>query len=81
MQTEAVALQLPRIESADDRGVKESQMLSAPLPIVEIDPVATPVAVVIWLHGPGADGRVPGEMAFQAATGSSKRPRQCLFQR
>ena len=31
-------------------------MLSAPLPTVEIDPPADPVAVVIWLHGLGADG-------------------------
>lgn len=31
-------------------------MLSAPLPTVEINPPATPVAVVIWLHGLGADG-------------------------
>ncbi|MFT5482446.1 MAG: phospholipase/carboxylesterase [Halieaceae bacterium] len=31
-------------------------MLSAQLPTVEIDPDVTPVAVVIWLHGLGADG-------------------------
>lgn len=31
-------------------------MLKAPLPTVEIDPPGTPVAVVIWLHGLGADG-------------------------
>jgi phospholipase/carboxylesterase len=31
-------------------------MLSSPLPVVEIDPPAAPVAVVIWLHGLGADG-------------------------
>lgn len=31
-------------------------MLAAPLPTVEINPPATPVAVVIWLHGLGADG-------------------------
>lgn len=31
-------------------------MLSAPLPTVEISPEAAPVAVVIWLHGLGADG-------------------------
>ena len=31
-------------------------MLAAPLPTVEINPSAAPVAVVIWLHGLGADG-------------------------
>jgi len=31
-------------------------MLSFPLPVVEIDPPVAPVAVVIWLHGLGADG-------------------------
>ena len=31
-------------------------MLATPLPIVEIDPQQTPSAVVIWLHGLGADG-------------------------
>jgi len=31
-------------------------MLSAPLPTVEINPQEPPVAVVIWLHGLGADG-------------------------
>jgi phospholipase/carboxylesterase len=31
-------------------------MLAAPLPTVEINPTASPVAVVIWLHGLGADG-------------------------
>lgn len=31
-------------------------MLVAPLPTVEIDPPKDPVAVVIWLHGLGADG-------------------------
>jgi phospholipase/carboxylesterase len=31
-------------------------MLSIPLPTVEINPVVAPVAVVIWLHGLGADG-------------------------
>jgi phospholipase/carboxylesterase len=31
-------------------------MLAAPLPAVEINPQKTPVAVVIWLHGLGADG-------------------------
>jgi phospholipase/carboxylesterase len=31
-------------------------MLSFPLSTVEIDPVIAPVAVVIWLHGLGADG-------------------------
>ena len=31
-------------------------MLSTPLPTVEINPPAAPVAVVIWLHGLGADG-------------------------
>lgn len=31
-------------------------MLSAPLPLVELDPTVPPVAVVIWLHGLGADG-------------------------
>lgn len=31
-------------------------MLSAPLPTVEINPPPPPVAVVVWLHGLGADG-------------------------
>lgn len=31
-------------------------MLAVPLPVVEIDPPGAPVAVVIWLHGLGADG-------------------------
>jgi phospholipase/carboxylesterase len=31
-------------------------MLAAPLPRVEINPPAAPVAAVIWLHGLGADG-------------------------
>lgn len=31
-------------------------MLAAPLPTVEINPPSDPVAVVIWLHGLGADG-------------------------
>jgi phospholipase/carboxylesterase len=31
-------------------------MLAAPLPTVEINPDKDPVAVVIWLHGLGADG-------------------------
>jgi phospholipase/carboxylesterase len=31
-------------------------MLSSPLPTVEINPATSPVAVVIWLHGLGADG-------------------------
>ena len=31
-------------------------MFAAPLPTVEINPSTTPVAVVIWLHGLGADG-------------------------
>jgi phospholipase/carboxylesterase len=31
-------------------------MLAAPLPTVEINPERDPVAVVIWLHGLGADG-------------------------
>ena len=31
-------------------------MLAAPLPTVEINPPDTPRAVVIWLHGLGADG-------------------------
>jgi phospholipase/carboxylesterase len=31
-------------------------MLSVPLPTVEINPEIAPVAVVIWLHGLGADG-------------------------
>lgn len=31
-------------------------MLSTQLPTVEINPEAAPVAVVIWLHGLGADG-------------------------
>ena len=31
-------------------------MLAAPLLTVEINPGPTPVAVVIWLHGLGADG-------------------------
>ncbi|PLW70620.1 alpha/beta hydrolase [Pseudohalioglobus lutimaris] len=50
-------------------------MLSTPLPIVEIDPPVAPVAVVIWLHGLGADGhdfepivpelRLPGELPIR----------------
>jgi len=31
-------------------------MLAAPLPTVEVNPPAAPVAAVIWLHGLGADG-------------------------
>ena len=31
-------------------------MLANPLPTVEINPTDTPLAVVIWLHGLGADG-------------------------
>jgi len=31
-------------------------MLAGPLPTVEINPATTPTAVVIWLHGLGADG-------------------------
>ncbi len=31
-------------------------MLARPLPTVEINPATTPVAVVVWLHGLGADG-------------------------
>ena len=31
-------------------------MLASPLPTVEINPPGEPVAVVIWLHGLGADG-------------------------
>ena len=31
-------------------------MLAAPLPTVEINPAQAPIAVVIWLHGLGADG-------------------------
>ena len=31
-------------------------MLTAPLPTVEINPATAPAAVVIWLHGLGADG-------------------------
>jgi phospholipase/carboxylesterase len=31
-------------------------MLASPLPTVEINPSKAPVAVVIWLHGLGADG-------------------------
>tara|TARA_R110002072_G_scaffold106371_3_gene231955 strand:+ start:11038 stop:11700 length:663 start_codon:yes stop_codon:yes gene_type:complete len=31
-------------------------MLAAPLPTVELNPASPPVAVVIWLHGLGADG-------------------------
>ena len=31
-------------------------MLAAPLPTVEINPKSAPTAVVIWLHGLGADG-------------------------
>ena len=31
-------------------------MLAAPLPTVELNPQVAPVAVVIWLHGLGADG-------------------------
>jgi len=31
-------------------------MLAAPLPTVELNPEIAPVAVIIWLHGLGADG-------------------------
>tara|TARA_R110002124_G_scaffold1915_1_gene12697 strand:- start:597 stop:1259 length:663 start_codon:yes stop_codon:yes gene_type:complete len=31
-------------------------MLATPLPTVELNPASPPVAVVIWLHGLGADG-------------------------
>lgn len=31
-------------------------MLAAPLPTVEVNPAESPTAVVIWLHGLGADG-------------------------
>jgi phospholipase/carboxylesterase len=31
-------------------------MLAAPLPTVELNPKNAPVAVIIWLHGLGADG-------------------------
>lgn len=31
-------------------------MLANPLPTVEINPTGAPIAVVIWLHGLGADG-------------------------
>ena len=31
-------------------------MLTTPLPTVELNPETAPVAVVIWLHGLGADG-------------------------
>jgi len=31
-------------------------MLAVPLPTVELNPQSAPVAVVIWLHGLGADG-------------------------
>jgi phospholipase/carboxylesterase len=31
-------------------------MLAAPLPTVEVNPASSPTAVVIWLHGLGADG-------------------------
>jgi phospholipase/carboxylesterase len=31
-------------------------MLAASLPTVELNPAAAPVAVIIWLHGLGADG-------------------------
>lgn len=31
-------------------------MLAAPLPAVEVNPTSSPTAVVIWLHGLGADG-------------------------
>ena len=48
-----------RRSETEDTGyqrVKRNPMLSAPLATVEIDPLIAPVAVVIWLHGLGADG-------------------------
>ena len=52
----------------------------------ELEPIEGVEQIPLIYQGAGDDfagpsDPVPGELAFQAATGRSKRPRQCLFHR